>query len=196
VQRGLPVRPTVGQSPHHPDEHRSKRLGNPSAEAWGRIADNCIQRTSMARPSDQLDELRTVTPRAQRDEPGVVEDRSKCPHGRSLRTTPACERLRRASSFLPDSVSTHSLQRENRRSPQRHGLLSALRSIPTSAPERPFPLAIDQQLAEGPVPEPSTCLWPYSRLAVSPREGVSLKEGRQNSLGDEWKGRRQGIKVT
>lgn len=34
------------------------------------------------------------------------------------------------------------------------------------------------------------------QAAVSPREGVSWKEGRQESLGDEWKGSSQGIRVT
>jgi hypothetical protein len=43
-----------------------------------------------------------------------------------------------------------------------------------------------KELGEGPVREPSTCLRATSSmLAVSPREVVSLKEGRQDSPGDE-----------
>ncbi len=62
-------------------------------------------------------------------------------------------------------------------------------------PERPVLLAVNQEFGEGPLPLNVPEGYKQQARRFAP-EVVSLKEGRQDSLGNEWKGSGQGIKVT
>jgi len=82
---------------------------------WSETRTLAFREQTWSAPRITVEELRVVTPAAQRDEPGVGRKRSEYPHGPLPigRRPPASGRGGRLPSYR-DPCSTHSLQRRNR----------------------------------------------------------------------------------